>query len=220
MKSIKKRGILICFIGIDGSGKTTLAKALVDMMEKRNINAKYVYNISKPFITKPLTIIAKLLLLHGKDMNNNYSEYRSTKSTLLKKPLLSSLYQLFLLIDYAFQVFLKVKIPLLFGKCVVCDRYLYDTIIDFGVYLDYPNKEVKTILGKYLRLFPKSDLVFFIDVQEEIAFQRKDDTPSVEYLKERRKFYLDVGKEFGINVLDGAKGLQELLLEIEKRVFQ
>ena len=57
-------------------------------------------------------------------------------------------------------------------------------------------------------------------MQEEIAFQRKDDTPSVEYLKERRKFYLDVGKEFGINVLDGAKGLQELLLEIEKRVFQ
>jgi len=68
---MKFRAILICFTGIDGSGKTTLAKMLVEGMKKEGIKSKYVYNRSKPFVTKPIMDVGKILLFRGKDILSN-----------------------------------------------------------------------------------------------------------------------------------------------------
>jgi hypothetical protein len=50
-------------------------------------------------------------------------------------------------------------------------------------------------------------------VPEEVAAQRKNDHP-VELLTERRKVYLDIGRENGMIVLDGLRKPQELELEV------
>jgi thymidylate kinase len=216
-----RRSNFICFIGIDGAGKTTHANALVDIMKKNGINCKYVWCRFEPFLIAPFITVARVLFLRKKDMFKNYGKYSTAKKKLLKNVFLSKLYQYLILSDYFFQVFLKIKIPLRFGKNIICDRYIHDTIItDLAVYLSYSTEKIEKVLGKCLYFFPKPDLSFLIDVPEEIAYQRKDDTPSLDYLKERREMYLDIGKEYGMIILDGTKELEELQQEIERKVFQ
>ena len=124
-----------------------------------------------------------------------------------------------MLLDYTLQIFLKIKVPLIFGKNIICDRYIYDTIVDFKVDLHYHDTKIRNILSNLFYLMPKPDVIFLIDVPEEIAFQRKDDTASIQYLRERRNIYLNIGREYGMVILDGTKRLNDLDDMIQKEVL-
>ena len=219
---MKTNGFLICFTGMDGTGKTTLSKNLVKSLKERDIECKYVYARLTPIISKPFMWIGRSIFLHGKNMFENYSDYANTKRMAIEhNSFLSRIYQQILLFDYFFQVFFKVKIPLIFSKNIVCDRYVYDTVItDLSVDMNYSRDKVIDMLDNLLRFFPEPDRTFLIDVPEEIAYQRKNDTPSREYLRERRGIYLNVGNKYKMVILDGTKKLEELQCEIEKEVFQ
>ena len=217
----KRRGVFICFTGIDGSGKTTLAKSLVDAMEQKGVEAKYVYNRYTPVILRPLMLVGRWLFLRGKDIFENYEDYADAKKSASKKhPFWATLYQRILLFDYFFQILFKIKLPLLFGKTIVCDRYIYDTAItDLSVDMNYSKDKAVNLLNNLLHFFPEPDITFLIDVSEDIAYQRKDDIPSIEYLKERRKMYLDVGKAYKMVIFDGSKSLEDLKNSIQEEVF-
>lgn len=211
-KSLINRGKFICFIGIDGSGKTTLARELVKMMRERGIQYKYVYGMLKPFILKPFMSIGRKFFLRGQNIFNNYTEYSIAKREALKrKPFLTSIYRNILLVDYFLQIIFKIKMPLMFGKNIVCDRYVYDTVINYiSTDMSYSNSETEELIKKYSYIAPKPDIVFLIDLPEKIAYQRKSDIPSVNYLNEQRKTYLEIGKEYEMVMLNGSKSLIEL----------
>jgi len=218
---MKTKGFFICLTGMDGSGKTTLSKELVELLNKKGIKCRYVYGRLNPFILKLFILIGDWLFLRGKDISKNYSEYSNTKRKAIEKhSFLSKVYQQILMFDYSLQIFFKVKLPLIFGKNIVCDRYIYDTIItDLSVDMNYSKDKVISMLNNLLRYSPEPDITFLIDVPEKIAYQRKDDTPAVEYLEERRRVYLDVGKTYKMVILDGSKSLEDLKNSIQKEVF-
>lgn len=207
-----RNNFLICFTGIDGSGKTTLSKALVKMLNKNGIKCKYVYGRLEPFILKPFISIGRRIFLKGKNMLDDYREYSSMKREVMKKkPFLSWLCRNILLFDYSLQLLFKIRVPVMFGKNIICDRYIYDTVItDLSVDMGYSKSEIIKLIKLLFYIAPKPDLVFLIDVPERIAFQRKNDTPSIEYLKEIRGIYLEVGKDEGMVILDGSKSLHEI----------
>lgn len=209
---MKRKSLFICFTGIDGSGKTTLAKFLAQNLQQEGIKATYVYNRYTPILLRPVMLIGKLLFFRDKDFYRDYSEYSSTKKNASKKhPALARLYQYLLLYDYFFQIVFKIKLPLLLGKNIICDRYIYDTIItDLSVDFNYSEETTKKSLIKISSLFPTPDVIFLIDLPEEIAFRRKSDVPSLMYLKDRRKTYLYLSEEIRAILLDGSLPLDKL----------
>ena len=215
-----KKDLFVCFIGIDGSGKTTLAKELVVLLRDKGIESKYVYGRLKPFIMIIFITLGRLFFLNKKF--KSYSEYSDAKKKVIKKKTsLSKIYQCLVLIESIIQIVIKVKIPLFLGKKVICDRYIYDTIItDLSCDMDYSTDRAINILNNLLRFLPKPDIAFLIDVSEEIAFQRKNDTPTISYLEERREMYLDIGKKYGMIILDGNKDLAELKEQVHKEVVE
>ena len=220
---ITNKGFFICFIGIDGSGKTTQAKTLVDRMAAEGFKSQYVYNRFIPILIRPAMAVARMVFLRGKNMYRDYTEFSRSKKTLFKSRVLSSLYRSLLLFDYFFQTMLKVRIPLLCGKNLVCDRYIYDTVVtDLAVDLDYSEERVGKTLDNYFRFTPRPDLVVLLDVPEDLAFQRKDDIPSVDYVRERRQLYMDMAvqsiHESKLLVVDGSQEVDRIGERIWDRV--
>ena len=201
-----KKGIFICFTGIDGSGKTTLANMLVESMKQENMKYRYVYNRYSPFLIKPFMIAARALFLRKNNIFKNYEDDSRAKKKIFRNHALSVLYLCCVLFDYSIQILVKTTIPLMSGSNIICDRYIYDTICtDLAIDLDLSEEYVLSLLEKSFVLFPRPNITFLIDIPEEVAYSRKDDVPSLEYLRDRRSVYLRLCKRSNMITLDGLK---------------
>lgn len=212
LKRIMRKGLLICLMGIDGSGKTTQARYMEKKIKEIGIPCVYVWNRFEPKISKPIIALARLLFLRGKNIYKNYNEYQSIKNRLYSNSFKSYLYFILLLLDYSLQITFRVTFNIMFGMNIVCDRYIYDSAVDIAVDGQFDNKKLIKILLNMQRFVPKVDLVILIDLTEIIAYTRKQDVPDIEYLKERRIKYLYFVDKIRcpVEVLDGTKSIVEL----------
>ena len=214
-----KQGILICFSGIDGSGKTTLIKELIKDLKAKGIQAEYRWGKFESSLLRLLILIKNKLLLHESDLKENYERSLKLKNNLFSSNLISMLYEYFVLVNYTFQVIFKIVIPLKMGKNIVCDRYVYDTIVDLALDLRYPDGKIKHRLNQLFRLLPKPDVLFFIDVPEEVAFRRKNDIPSIEFLRNKKEVYSKILKitkmdKNIVSVINGTNSVHNLKKEV------
>ena len=211
---------LINIIGIDGAGKTTLAKSLAS--DLKNFDKKFLYRYCQYFaiLLYPVKVFAKLSVMRKTDEFVDYNHYNKTKrATSHRFPLLSNFYAFIWIIDYLIQISLKVTISIIIGQKLIVDRYIFDTAVNLSLTTGNDIGYGKKIL-KLLSIFtPKPDLILFIDLSEEIAFDRKDDIQSVEYLRERRGRYLELAEDYNFKTLDGTK-CREVLLQDAKNILR
>lgn len=212
------KGILICFVGIDGAGKSTLARALTATLEKEGMSCRYVWGgfNSSFMMFKPFIAVMRKSVFYG----SNHMEESRTKGRVLKSSRLSTVYQYLALSDYIVQGFVRISLPLAFGTNVICDRYIYDLTTSIGVLLDYTADRTLALLDRCLGLLPRPDLVFLIDLPEALAYQRKDDVVSLNFLSVRRDIYLQMAEEHGMTILDGTSDPQELQQLAAAKVLQ
>ncbi|RQW81149.1 MAG: hypothetical protein EHM14_02035 [Methanothrix sp.] len=217
---IKSACQFICIIGIDGSGKTTMAKEIADLLKERGVSAQYVYARFQLILTKPVVFLANKIFLRDKKIRTEYSIRTNDKKTLIKKNRkLATVYRFLLLTDYLLQLAIKIKLPLLTGKTIVCDRYVYDTVLtDFAIDMGLSKDECLQLINKCFRFVPKPSVVFLVDASEEVAYKRKNDIPSIDYLKDRRSLYLGIADACGIIVLNGNQAPEEVFSECMRRL--
>lgn len=223
-----KRAKLICLCGIDGSGKTTISKSLVKLLNNNNMRACYVYGRIVPLITRLGMYLGRKLILKcsKEELLNEYTKYEEYKKTTLKKSkLLILLFKYTFLLEQLIQVYIKL-IPKLFRyDYIVLDRYIYDTIItDISPNLDMSTRETLTLIKRYSSFTPKPDMVILVDVPEEVAYNRKNDVPHPEYLKQRRRLYLEMFKALKDDVhlkllIDGTDDLRSILEKLQKKIL-
>ena len=213
------KGKIICFIGIDGSGKTTLAKLFCEKLKKHNIPCRFTYGRYFPLFSRPFVFFGKTLFL-GTDDIKKYSQYSFKKQEVAKRYNITiKIYTAVVVFDYLIQVLFKIILPKKMGKTIICDRYLFDTVINDIPRQDNNIESLKKMIDAYFLLIPKPDIVFLIDIPENIAFERKNDTPSIDYLIEKREIYQKSIKKYGFKSLDGCKTQEDLIKNITEDVF-
>ncbi len=212
--------IFVCFIGIDGSGKSTLAKKIFEDYVKKNKKTKITYGRFTPIFSKFVMYIGKKIFMNKEnDMYVDYEKYlKEKKSIIRKKPTLAKMYISLIITEYLLEVLFKIIIPRKFGYSIISDRYVYDTVInDIGIDLGLSIEETNKIIYRLFKFLPKPDKTFFVDIEEKLAFSRKNDIPSVSYLEKRRKYYC--GLEFDeISRLDASLEIETLVKSVIEKI--
>lgn len=208
--------MFVCLTGIDGAGKTTQAKELVRSLQSRGIPATYMYARFKPKISYPALAIARYFFLKN-EYNPDYRLRTEMKKNLhFRHVWLSRLYCFAVLSDYIIHTRLQTAGIGIGRKWVVCDRYVYDTVItDLAVDYGLTTEESVRLVQDLLRKLPKPDIVFLLDVPPDVALARKNDIASVDYLSDRREYYLAAAKSLGFVTIDATrdtKSIQEDLV--------
>lgn len=216
---MKGEPLFICFSGIDGSGKTTCAKMLLQDFRERGLPAKYVWLNNKPMLFAPIRMLAHKTILQGKDMNEDYESYDQRRKDYASKwRFARKVYYGVMLLDYLLWVHWSL-LPYYFrGVNIVCDRYIYDLAINLGDILGYSTEEEIQFIRRLQRLVPRPSHVFICDVDEQIAFQRKSDTPHLSYLVAHRPRYRLIAEAFQFPVLDSSNSIATVMEEVRRIV--
>lgn len=203
-----KTPLFITFEGIEGSGKSTLSRFLVDRLQSKGIPAVWTREPG-----------------HAWDTPEQAKLGHAIREILLHTPGLNVHTELFLFLadrSYHVQNFIRPRLDE--GAWVVCDRYIDSTIAyqGFGRGLDVKNlREWNEAATNGL----KPDITFLIDLPVETALCRASETTRFE--QESIRFHERIRQGFLAEaafeperfvILDGTQPLEVLQAQIEGRV--
>jgi thymidylate kinase len=186
----KRKGFLICVLGLDGSGKTTHTKHLVKYLSEKGYTPKYVWAGNKPFFSYFLFGFTRFL-----------GYWKATKADAFTDPLefapdrvrksLSILVRTAFLIDFNLRISLKIKLPLALGKVIICDRYVYDIVMDLMLSDLHSPSWYKLLI----RTVPTPDVAFFLDADQEVLCSRRSNFSKGVVIR-KRKIYQKFARIF------------------------
>lgn len=176
--------------GVDGCGKTTQAKMLVDRLKKSEYETMYI---------RPVYLLLDSIRLRTPGKKNWASPRRAKVSEVTNKNKKSSLIRraLMSLLGYpyalAIYIFMKLKSR---NFIIVCDRYFYQFFFDlYGQFSE-----------KVLIFFPLPDITFFLDADLDIFHSRMDNSfdASVDrvYYTKVINLYRKIAQKYGFNQID------------------
>lgn len=208
--------MLLVFNGVDGSGKSYQANLLVERLRKAGYPAVSVWGGGKATLAQPMIRLGKLVMKgpRKRDLGKaadaetraRYDEYVGSTQKMLKRPALRSFFRSMFLFDHALEVYARIVPRLLMGQIVVCDRYIYDSMIRVALMSGTTPEEFgKTMALPFYAKVPQPAHWFFLDVPPDVAFARKDDILDVAFLQRRIPFYDVAIERLGMQVIDGTQ---------------
>ncbi|WP_455284408.1 dTMP kinase [[Eubacterium] cellulosolvens] len=171
------RGILVCFTGMDGTGKTTQALVLKRNLEKIGRKCAYMWFRYDMSILATFAVIGVAWIILGRKRPIDREIHRC-------KPLVN-IWLVAGLFDYFLYSVFNI-LPRLRTGLLICDRYVYD-IVAYLMGLQISNSWFSKILP---RLLPRPDLTLLLDVAGDVALKRKKEG-SINLYSKQRKLYLE-----------------------------
>jgi glycosyltransferase involved in cell wall biosynthesis/thymidylate kinase len=222
---------LICIIGTDGSGKTTLADAVVKALNARGHRAERVWLGADNYLMRPVRGLLKLGWTRGRtpraasgpkqgaaSQRVDYAAEIARKNALAARfGWAVTLYLALVWLDYRVQVWIK-RFAHRNARVIVADRYLFDVAVNLGLTLGWgPEQVVQYVRTRLAHMaLPKTRV--FLRVAPEVSMARKDDVFDVDYLRLRLRYYDAIAQAFGFTCRDGtlpiAQNTEWLLAEL------
>jgi dTMP kinase len=225
---------LICLTGVDGCGKSTQARLLTERLRDAGWDAVTVWTGGRPYVSRPLVRLVKRRLRApmqqpdgsfeargaGLEASEEFGEYLTKSNAMFRKHwLLRRGWTDVSLFEHMAEANLAVQPHLRAGRAVVCDRYLYKSIVNLAILLDLEVTRLPTLLKHpALWMVPKPDLYFLLDLPAEVAAARKTDLPSIEYVARRVPVYRSLAAYSDMPVVDATQSPADVSDAIWARV--
>lgn len=182
-ESFRPTGLFLVLIGPDGSGKTTIAKALQEHLANTLFAGTWV--LHRYFgVLPPLSSLLRL----GRDRGKSSARNAPVSDGIRRdsgRSLKLSLFRALANVLYYMWDFLLFHVPLRRatgkGKLVIFDRYFYDHLIQPSY-----SRVPRCLLRGILRIIPSPDLVVYLRSDAEQIHARKNEL-TVEEIREQSR---------------------------------
>ena len=189
------KSLVISFMGVDGSGKSTLIDLITKKFKNKYKNIRYIH--LRPY-----------LFLTDKSITNANPHYNKPRSQFI-----SLLQILTWLLIYKFFFFFRLKEK---NQLIIFDRYAHDLLIDKIRYrFSLSNKLTRYIL----RLFPEPHLWIVLTAPIKLIEKRKKEL-SIKELKRQMKLYINFSKNRKNSLLlNTSKKITNSISSIQKKLI-
>lgn len=182
-------GFVVAIIGIDGAGKTTLARNLQVELTKRGIHSSYIWGRFESSWLKVIVSMTRRIVPLYETEDGRISR-TTLRTAIFNSFLLRVLYLYFMLISYAKRVGYSVRREMESGQLVLADRYYLDSIVDLHADIEtVKDGAIKRLVRAFSTLFPDPSLIIFMELSPIEALSRKADIPSRSYVETRSVLY-------------------------------
>jgi hypothetical protein len=191
----------IYITGCDGTGKSTQAQLVLERLRGRGIDAEHLWLRFPFFLVAPLLLYARW---------RGYSWYEETEGVrqgywdFRGSWLLRTLFPWLLLIDATFAAARRVYLPLLWGRTIVCERFVLDMVVDLAVACGGQDLHRQLPGRLYRRLLPKGAMVVVLDLDLDSLRGRRKDLALDRQLANRLSAFRRMSNDDSFKVLSAA----------------
>ena len=204
---------MIAFSGLDGAGKSTQIELLQKYFTTKGIDSFILW--SRGGYTPGINSLKKLLRFTGNKNIPQKNGSSKERDNLFKNKFVRKMWLFLALLDLIWFYIVYIRIKEAIGTQIICDRYIFDTSIDFK--LNYKKDKVESRLLWKVMIFlakkPKKHFVFTITAKESLIRSKLKNEPfpdSEETLENRLNDYLNfIATKKEIIHIDGNISIEE-----------
>lgn len=190
---------LICIVGVDGSGKTTLTDWLVDELASNGVKSLPVWSRFRNYLSKPL-LAATRLTGHNyyKKIDNVLFGFHDFESLVGYRELFALLQAVDVNIGAYFHIHQKKNM----ADVIICERGPWDTLVDVtsDTGMDWlPASKLGRVYGLMMR---KDTRVFWVDRSYENIITTRKELKNDYKLYKRIELYKHLAEVKGWNIVN------------------
>lgn len=208
---------IICFIGLDGSGKSTAVEYAYKELKKQGIRVEIV---RAAYVVKVLSFFIKagkkILLKKDSDpYGGGYKSYlNKMRNQAKEKKYVYKVFSFLTTCEFKVQIFLNIRFKHWLGRTLLVDRYIYDNAVTYAANLGEGEGYIReTISGKW-KYAPRPDLIVYLKTPVEVCCSRKDDIPDPLYLEIREPLYDALANMYNVKTISGNQPKDVMLSEV------
>jgi thymidylate kinase len=209
-------GFTVALIGPDGAGKTTVARRL---QRELALPVEYVYMGVNPDSSNYLlpTTRAVHAFRRRRGAKPDTAGPRDSHQTDRARP--RGLVPRGLRLAEEWHRALVASLRRRRGEIVIFDRHFFADYYAYDVAAKPRRSAARRVHGFILsRLYPRPDLVIYLDAPAEILLARKGEG-TLESLERRRREYFEVGRVLdGFSVVDASRPLEAVTREVAEKI--
>jgi hypothetical protein len=133
--------------------------------------------------------------------------------------MMSRLFPWTMLADAFLLSLLRVRLPMMLGYVVVCERYVLDMLIDLALALDDPSLWQRYPGRLFFTLLPPRARVVVLDLDPATIYQRRPELRQDRSLVSKRERYLQLARENKLAIMStelDARTLVEEMIAAER----
>ena len=166
LELMKKKGLMIAFLGTDGSGKSSIIDAVSPVL-KTGPYARVRYGHLRPTLLPPLAVVFGRARLEGPVVDPHGGQPSGFFGSLLRIT--------YYTLDYILGYWFKIYPAMAREDCLwVFDRYFYDYLFD-------PKRSLialpEWIIRSFVRFIPQPDLILCLGTDARKIHGRKPELP-------------------------------------------
>lgn len=201
----------ICLLGVDGVGKTLHARELKESLSQSGLRTKYVW---LRFVHITTLFLLGYCRVAGLTIYQDINGISVGKHCFYKSKLVTYIYPRLLYIDLLPAYLSKIIIPRLMGWTIICDRFVFDTIIDLMIDLNDDHFYETSIGKKYLHLVPRDAKLILLDLDLELIYKRRPELAVDTLLARRQELYRELAQKYGIPIINNAQSVSSVQKDI------
>lgn len=204
-----QRPLLVSLSGCDGSGKTLQAEGLrgvFDTCDVRNAGL-WVRGGSSRFMSFFVRLGRFLRRSSPAARGGGEAErFEERRRALGTSPVTRGLYAWLYAVDLVWPCLLRPRIHLTAGRVVVCDRFVYDALVDYTLYTGDAIDALPAPLRWLERAAPRPDVRVLLDVEPDEALRRKPEEGGREHLEAARRAFSALADRHGLELVPSGAG--------------
>jgi thymidylate kinase len=209
---------IIIVSGIDGSGKTTIIEAVKEELARQGQESRYVWLRYNHYLTKFLLAFCRLIRLtryeHFENSRVGYHDFHKSK-------IISWLFVILTYLDTLAVSVVRVYLPVLVStKTIICDRWVYDIMIDLEVDTRIDFSEGTLVSKLFKALLPMNNRYFFIKRDFDTVRKARDESMNDRNFPRRYALYEKHSHDTGIEIIDNNGPLEETIKQVVKLIAE
>jgi thymidylate kinase len=213
-------GLLVTISGVDGSGKSLQAERLRAAFETCDVRVKGVWarGASSKGVGTVLRAGKSVLAsaaqndaptpegieeasrAHGAAARGEAARFEQ-RQRRLRHPVARWVFSVVYAIDLTWPYVFKARAYVFTGNVVICDRYIYDALVDYALFTGTNPSQPPLALNVLRTLVPRPRAAFVLDVDPDEALRRKPEEGGTAHLAAARAMFLDLAQSHRLDVM-------------------